>query len=229
METAYSTFLKAHVISGCISLVLFWMPVFLKKGSHWHNKIGKWYVYAMWVVVITAACLSIRNFIVGRTIMGAFLGFIALITAKPLWHGRAVLKVKKKQTVSYRYIHLALQMAIVCSSIAMITYGIYLKGEGAAILMFFFGGLGILDIPALIRNLKQPDVKVEWLKEHISAMLVSGIAAYTAFLVFGARQFLEAHFTGIWSMLPWVAPTIIGLWGIRFALKKYTPKNQLVS
>lgn len=225
METSCSILLKAHVFTGFISLILFWLPIFLKKGSPLHNRIGRYYVYMMWVVVGTAILLSIRNFIIGKTIMASFLGFIALITAKPLWHGRVVLKIKKNQTIPYRNTLISFQILIIFTSIAMIAYGIYLNGEGAAMLMFFFGALGITDIPVLIKTIKNANEKINWLKEHISAMIISGIAAYTAFLVFGARTFLEAHLNGMWSIIPWVMPTLIGVVSIKIALKKYDKKG----
>ena len=51
-------------------------------------------------------------------------------------------------------------------------------------------------------------------------MLVSGIAAYTAFFAFGGRVFFESLLTGYWAVLPWVAPTIIGIGAIKY-LEKY--------
>ena len=95
MEFIVKTLLFLHVTFGFTSLVLFWLPVFLKKGGKGHFIIGKLYVVAMWIVVATAALLSVKNVIIGKYFMSAFLGFISLITANPLWYGMAILKKKQ--------------------------------------------------------------------------------------------------------------------------------------
>ena len=79
METIVKTLLFFHVSSGFISLVLFWLPVFLKKGGKGHVIAGKAYVFFMWIVVISAALLSVKNVIIGKYFMVCFLGFIALL------------------------------------------------------------------------------------------------------------------------------------------------------
>ena len=88
--------LTTHVIAGFISLVLFWLPIIVKKGSKLHIKIGWIYVYTMWFVVISSGLLSIINVIEGAYYVSLFLGFLAAITAMPLWYGISVLKYKRQ-------------------------------------------------------------------------------------------------------------------------------------
>ena len=90
MEVLSKSLLAIHIFCGFCSIVLFWIPIFVKKGGNIHVKIGKAYVFLMWIVVLTAAILSIKNIIIGAYIMAAFLGFLSLITANPLWYGIAV-------------------------------------------------------------------------------------------------------------------------------------------
>ena len=221
MEIVRKVLLSTHVTAGCISLILFWLPIIVKKGSLIHIKIGKAYIYSMWIVVFSAIILCFINLYNGLIIMGLFLGFLALITSKPLWNGIAVFKLKKGITENYRNKLLVFQTITVAYSLFLISYGIYLGGEGVAILMFFFGTLGILDLPQLIKSIKTPIEKANLMKEHIGGMCISGIAAYTAFLSFGARDYLSTVFNGPFAVLPWVLPTIIGLIGIKIASKKY--------
>ncbi|MGB0166656.1 MAG: hypothetical protein ACPF8V_07355 [Luteibaculum sp.] len=223
MESVNQILLWVHVSFGFASLGLFWMPVIFKKGASVHKKTGKYYVSCMWVVVVSAAVLSFFNLLTREYIMAAFLGFIAVITANPLWYGIAILKQKRNYSTSFKRTHVLLQVSIICLSLALIGYGIILKGQGAAILMFIFGALGLTEIPGLIKNRKTFSEKADWLKQHIVGMCSSGIAAYTAFLVFGARSFLQNYFDGAWSVLPWVLPTIVGSLGIRMAVKRFSP------
>ena len=227
MEIVLKALLYLHIITGFASLVIFWIPIFTRKGGINHRRLGKIYVQLMWIVVATAAILSVKNLIIGNTIMGAFLGFISLITASPIWYGVAILKHKQGLSDAYRRNHLLFHLAIVITAFALIAYGIYLRGEGAAVLLFIFGGLGLTDLPKVIRNLKSPPQKAEWLKEHLIGMCSSGIAAYTAFLVFGANQFLHSYLPGYWAIIPWIAPGVIGTFGIRYGVNHYRKKRMI--
>jgi len=228
METIIRSLLFLHITAGFISLVLFWVPVFTRKGGKTHNKVGIWYVRCMWVVVLTAALLSVKNLMIGRINMGIFLGFISLITANPLWYGIGILKYKRNQPRSFQMKHLAFRLSIVISAIAMILYGIIgLGGSGSAILMFVFGGLGIADLPGVIKTLRNTAAAPNWFREHLVGMCTSGIAAYTAFFVFGANQYLEMVLSGYWMVLPWIAPTIIGTTGIRLTVIKYQKAGKI--
>lgn len=229
METITKALLNIHVIAGFASLILFWIPIFTSKGGKSHRFIGKIYVRLMWVVVLTAALLSIKNIIIGNYVLAAFLGFLSFITANPLWHAISILKNKKNISSKHRNIQLLFHIMIVLFGIFLIIYGIALKGNTAAILMFIFGGLGVADIRTVIKSIKNPKQQSEWFKEHLIGMCTSAIAAYTAFLVFGARTFLGAHLSGYWSIIPWLAPTIVGTIGIRYAVSYYKKKNMISS
>ena len=229
MELFIKSLLAIHVFAGFMSLILFWIPIFLKKGSKNHVLIGKIYVALMWVVVISAAILSIKNLIIKDYISAAFLGFLTVITANPLWYGIAILKNKRGLTPSYRRKHMTFNLLILIFGLLLFGYGIYLKGQGAGVLMLIFGTLGILTGRDIVVMYKNPKSKSDRIMEHITGMLVSGIAAYTAFLVFGGRSFLEGMFDGYLSIILWVAPTVIGSIGIRFYKKKYQKKQTRTS
>ena len=61
MEIVRKVLLSTHVTTGCISLILFWLPIIVKKGSLIHIKIGKAYIYSMWIVVFSAIILCFIN------------------------------------------------------------------------------------------------------------------------------------------------------------------------
>ena len=225
MEIIIKGLLAAHIAFGFASLALFWLPVFLAKGSKWHNLTGKAYVMCMWVVVITAFLLSIKNLIIGKYMMAVFLGFISLITANPIWYGVAILKHKKRVTDKLRTQRLIFNGIIVLSGTLMVAWGIWLKGQNSALLLLIFGALGMLDFPVMIRELRSPTYEREWFKEHMIAMLTSGIAAFTAFLVFGSNTWLQELLPGYMGVLPWVLPGLIGGFGINAGVKYYRKKG----
>ncbi|MEL6253409.1 MAG: hypothetical protein AAFR87_15465 [Bacteroidota bacterium] len=227
MESFTKITTLSHVIVGFISLILFWLPVFTRKGGKLHRKIGNLYVYCMWFVVITAAILSVKNVIIQEYNAAIFLGFLTFITGNPLWYGVAILKNKKEPSLRFKQIHYSINIAIILFSITMITYALFNLSSGASILMMFFGMLGIASIPQLIRDYKSQMEGKSWFKEHYVGMVTTGTAAYTAFLAFGGRQYLDGILTGYWQILPWILPTILTFVGLAFARRYYEKKGIL--
>lgn len=224
MDTAYKFLLGSHIFFGSLSLVIFWLPaVFTKKGGEWHNKIGKLYVRLMTLVVLSSALMCLRNLLfVGNINSGIFLGFLTMITAHPIWHGTAILKYKKQQPQSFYNMHMGFRGMIILAALSLFAYGLYLYMTGEVHPLFFiFGILGASDLPSWIGDFKNPPTKVNWLTEHLSGMIISGIAAYTAFFAFGGRSMMGHILTGYWQILPWVLPTIIGIFAIKYHKRKY--------
>lgn len=227
METLSKGLLGLHVIAGFLSIVLFWIPVLVKKGSKIHNQVGKAYVYSMWVVVFTAIFLSIENFIQGHVEMAIFLGFLSLITANPIWYGVAILKYKKNVPPHLKRNHIAFNLIIAILGGMMLGYGIYLGPNG--VLMMIFGILGLSAGKDVYVSYKNKSNESNWLKDHITGMLTSAIAAYTAFFVFGGMNFMRHIFTGYLVIIPWTAPGIIGGILMNYYLKSYTKKKASVA
>ncbi len=225
METLSKGLLGIHIFSGFLSLVIFWIPMFTKKGGKNHRKLGQIYVKLMWVVVITSFLLSVKNLYIGRTNVGLFLGFIAFLTANPLWYGIAVLKNKKKLSPSYKRNHFLFQVLVFVLGVSLLTYGIYLGGSGSASLFLIFGILGFTNIVPIVNELRNPQETTNWFKDHYVGMISSAIAAYTAFFVFGASKFLGELLSGNWQVVPWVAPTVVGTFILLYMRKYYEKRD----
>ena len=219
METLFSILLTAHIIVGTLSLIVFWIPVFVKKGGDIHNKIGKIYVIIMWMVVLSAFGLSILNVFRGRLIMAGFLGFLALITAQPLWYGIVILKHKNSISVKVRKIKLILNYSIFITGFGLVIWSFLLKIQGQSILLLIFGILGVVSTFGSI--FKKKEVNQSWLAEHIGGMVGTGIAAYTAFFAFGASTLMGGVFSGYLVAIPWMLPTLIGTILIKRMKRKY--------
>jgi hypothetical protein len=227
MEIAVKILLPLHVLFGFISLVLFWLPVFLKKGGKGHRVVGKMYVAAMWIVVSTAVLLCIKNAIIGKYQMAAFLGFISLITGNTLWFGIAILRPAAQASNVFKRIHITMDVLVVTSGILLLSYGIFLQGQGSAVLMIVFGILGLTDLPSLVRKLRNMEKELDRIKEHMIGLLTSGIAAYTAFFVFGGYTWMEKILPGMWGIIPWVAPGLLGGLGITFGVKYFRKRGMI--
>ena len=210
MDLLSKVLTSGHVIAGFLSIVVFWIPVFAKKGGKLHNSAGQVYVKLMWLVVITAFLLSIKNVIIGRYFAATFLGYLSLITSGPLWFGIAILKNKRELSETYKKRLLAFHFSTVIFGAALVITGIYLTGHVMAVMMIIFGILGVANIGELIKGLKDKPSGKTWIQEHISGMIITGIAAYTAFAAFGGSNYFRDVFSGYWMIVPWVGPTVIG-------------------
>ncbi len=215
MEKLIDTLFYIHVITSTGSLVLFWIPVFARKRKGLHTIVGKWYVYFMWIVVITAGLLSVKNLAIGRYNVALFLGFLTLITTNPLWYAIGVMKSKKAYSSTFLTKYLIIHVSIILLGSFMLAYGLFFVETSVRYLMIFFGVLGILDIRELVRVKSMRATRPDWYKVHYSGMITTGIAAYTAFFAFGGRRFFENILTNEWQLLPWILPTLIGILCIR--------------
>lgn len=214
-----------HIFFAFGSLVIFWIPVFTKMGGKAHRTTGKAYVISMWVTVCTAFILSIINLYEGDIFGAAFLGFLSIISANPLWYGIAILKHKNGLGKSYNQKQMYFNIIITLTGVTLLLTGLYIGVDQGGVLMIIFGVLGLTTGITVIKELKTPPVEANWLFMHLKGMITSGIACYTAFFAFGGRTFFEKFLTGYWSVLPWVAPTIIGLIIIRVMKRRYTIKS----
>ena len=229
MEILSEAFLYTHIACGIASLITFWIPVFTRKGNKAHRKIGLIYVYMMWVVVLTAAFLSMENYLQGDINSALFLGFLSVLSANPLWHGISILSNKRKHSVAYLRIRAVFAWALLIFGAYLMYYGIFIEQGGIRVLMLFFGFFGLTSFREVRQSFRGNYSSVNWYQEHYKGMITSGIAAYTAFLAFGGRQFLGELLPGMWQILPWIAPTIIGITAMRLMDRYYLKKGVIRS
>ena len=93
------------------------------------------------------------------------------------------------------------------------------------ILMIFFGTIGLFSFRDIKAGLTQQPIKKSWHKEHYGGMIFSGTAAYTAFLVFGAYEYVS-QLNQFWQALPWIGPTILTFIAMNYLKKRYKVKNE---
>jgi len=223
-DSLHKIFLYIHIPFGFLSLVLFWIPVGVKKGGKLHKQIGWYYYLCMWVVVVTATALSVCNVFLAKYMAAIFLGYLAIVSAYPLWYSYEILKQKTVWTNTYFYIRRAFTSMLFMAGIVMIFLGIFqLQFKGMGPILVFFGLLGLLSLRDMLMTKEKAMNKETKLKMHIQGTIISGIAAYTAFLAFGGRSILVEvlHIHHQWMIIPWIAPTILGVMYSRYMKRKY--------
>jgi uncharacterized membrane protein len=211
LEKVVDVALFLHISAGFSSIVLFWIPTLTKKGSNIHRKVGKVYIFLMWIVIFSGIVLTFNKFNEGVMDAAIFLGFLVLLAARPVWYGTAILKSKKKLSSRLKNYHILLRLALCVYGIFMLIFSIMTFGQGLASVMLIFAVLGMIAGIDAYRDYKSTSTTSNWLREHFEGMIISGVAAYTAFLIIGGNAFISQYMTGYWLLIPWLSPTIIGM------------------
>ncbi len=224
VELIHKILLWIHIPFGALSLILFWIPVGVKKGSPIHRKVGWYYYITMWVVLVSAFLLSICNTIMGKYMAAMYLGYLAVITAYPLWYSYEILRQKKEWTDTYFTIRKVFVSVLFVCGLGMFLLGaIKFRFAGMGTMMVFFGLLGIPAGRDIFMTKPQAMDKETKLNMHIQGTIISGIAAYTAFFAFGGSRILinVLHMHHQWMAIPWIAPTLLGVMYMRYMKRKY--------
>lgn len=224
IEFIHKSTLFIHIIFGSIALILFWLPIGLKKGSPWHKKMGWYYYYSMWGVLGTSAILSTSNLIQGNYMSAMYLGYLAIITSYPLWYSYDILRQKKEWSDRYVIIRKCFLTLMSLTAVGMVFLGaIIFRFEGMGMMMFFFGLVALPSIRELLWSKEKAMNKETRMKMHIQGTIITGIAAYTAFFAFGGSRILMEvlHMNQKWMIVPWVLPTFLGLTYAWYMKRKY--------
>ncbi len=240
MEALLDLLRGVHIAAGATGLVVYWVPIFTRKGGRNHRRFGvifKWSAY----VVLAAAATAIVVRLVDSALQGigirdapglfafmAFLGYLTIVTWIMIRHGVRVLDHKADITRMNRRLDRWLAVAAMASSVALVAYALYFAPPSRLILLALspiglLVGKGILDA---IRGKRTE--RNAWLLEHLGAMLGAGIAFHTAFAVFGLTRLFDIGVTGWTAVVPWILPALIGVPATALWTRKYrrTPAPQ---
>ncbi|MFK8015082.1 MAG: hypothetical protein AB8G17_06545 [Gammaproteobacteria bacterium] len=233
MYALHQSALIFHIVCGAVALILFWIPVATRKGSPIHKKVGKWFLLGMTAIAVSGIFLAggslldpigVRN--AGQElpmadafqqaesirVFSLFLLMLSVLVLLSSRHATLVLKARDNRALLRTPFHVGAQIATLILSIATGIVG-FANSEVLLIIFFFVGMSGALG--TLHYTFKKELKKNEWIVEHIGATIGCGIAAYTAFFAFGGRAMMSHILSGQWQILPWVLPSVIGLFFAR--------------
>jgi len=220
----FHLFVIGHIITGSIGLVVFWVPVAGKKGGKWHGKAGRVFTYTMLatgtLAILISTCtlldpvsthphlMSHPDFGTAESISAIFgwlMIYLAILTLNLTWYGWYCIIKKRKREAMRTWSNLGLQGLLTIAAINCVVQGL-IAGQP---LMLGMSIVGFATVGTNLWFLYRPDPgPVEWLREHIKALVGAGISVYTAFFAFGAVRLLpEAALTGGL----WAVPLVVGL------------------
>ncbi len=214
----FEALVVAHVISGTIGLLAFWVPIATRKGASSHRKWGRIACYgfmAAGALAIAMALLSLYGpeeripSVTDRDLFAGLFGwmmlYLGLLTIGFADYGLAVVKHgRDRETLrSPRY-----QIVILAVILSAIWCGIYGFGIGQA-LMMAVALLGIVAMGLQQVHIWRADVeRTAYVGEHFRALIGMGISAYTAFMSVGLIRWVPEE---VFNPLIWAGPSIVGV------------------
>ncbi len=245
MNTLYQSILAVHASVGVAGLILFWIPVLLRKGSPKHKRIGNYFIWAMYVSGVTGLMMAMLLYIdplATRDSLASlstldlnsleqqlreradFFLLLALLLLTSARQAKSVLEAKQDQRQLRHPLELLLPLSLIVAGIYLAS----LAGPRESTLFGAFAGLGIfIGSSCLFYRFKKVR-RLEWVVEHLGGAFGAGIAAHTAFFVFGANRWIGDLFVGSWQLFPWLAPSALGVTAIVLAKRYYRKKYKLV-
>ncbi len=213
-----------HISFGAPGLISFWIPVLSRKGSKLHTAWGRAFVIMM---LITASCAvgmatmsiidpvashpklsdhgSFSDPVLIRGIFGWMMLYLAVLTLNLTWYGWLCIRNRGRHAQNRAWHNMLLQGLLLIASANCAWQG-FVIGQTMMI------GMSIVGFATVGTNLwfmlNPAPAALDWLTEHIKALVGTGISVYTAFFAFGAVRLVPEL-----ALAPalWAIPLVTGL------------------
>lgn len=204
MEIAYNIAVWLHIAAGFLTLLLFWLQIFLAKGTRRHVLAGRSF-FGLGTLVAVSALFSILYQVGKAALVGelrsadpqdfafaALLAFISIEVLVMLTHGRSAAFMSRDPS---RELGIGAKIRVASSFTAAIAFALFALRLETVFLVSFLGGAAFVAIGArdrfLIIRLASTFRRNDWVAEHFRGMIGAGIAFHAAFGVFGMFRLSE--------------------------------------
>ncbi len=245
MLSVHQLALYLHIAVGSCALLLFWVPVFTRKGNLNHKRFGRYFAMCMYTVSASGIVMSSLDLMFPLSMhaagvelspaaeadairqireFGLFLLSLSILVLVSTRHGWLTILHKDDRSALRHPVNLAMNLALIMVGIVLLATGI----STGTILFMIFGALQIGSGSGHLRYIFRKEIRPkEWWMQHLGGLIGAGIGAYTAFTVFGGRRLFEEIFSSNFesvSIFLWIAPGVIG--GIAIALSSRHYKHK---
>ena len=214
----FNALVIAHIFSGTIGLITLWVPIFGLKGGDKHKRWGVIFSNSLLITGCIAIGISLvtlrwplethpfttdKAMVVG--VFGWMMLYLATLTIMLSRYGLWCVRNRRDHKANRTPLNFALQLATFITAANCAWQGYQIQQP----LMI---GMSIVGIAASILNTRflltdSPPLN-EWLIQHQRGLVGAGISVYTAFLAFGAVNFLPS--IALHPVL-WAIPTTSGV------------------
>lgn len=229
----YRWIVAIHVCAGVLALLTFWGAALLKKGSPRHRAVGKVFLLAMAVIVLTAFPILVQFAVYRQQPRSAlFLAYLIALTGNAAWLAWRAVTDKRDWRQMTRRIgwHLSL-WPVLLLALTVAAVGLSTREP----LMISFCGLGLFAGWRMLRFARRGPQRPNWhLVQHYQSMLGAGIATHVAFLTIGMRPvwaWLRTHTTVpalVIELFPWLAPVLVAVLAGLWLNRKYAARGRPV-
>jgi len=229
MASLFQSLRWVHIAAGTIALILFWIPAIAPKGGRTHIRAGWFYVVSMSVVVVTAWAMSglaftiplavrqiarplspaeLSRFLQEQRVFATFLAYLAGITLASGWQGIWAIETKRDPKAMRTPFSLALNVVVILAGLTVLVLGIKYRSGPLIGLSPIGPFIGAGNLRYLLRG---PQSRMHRWYEHLGSMIGTGIAGYTAFLVFGGSRLFPSFAQSQLYTIFWILPSLIGV------------------
>jgi hypothetical protein len=212
-------FVAAHITTGAVGLVLFWVPVIGRKGGETHRRLGRVFVWCLIATGISATGMSLCTITdpIGthpqlslepdlvRGLFGWMMLYLSVLTISLAWHGLVTIRRKAEHPAHRAWFSVGLQCAAILVALNCALQG-WLIGQPLMM------GIAIVGVASGVTNLafifKAKPSRMAYLKEHVKALVGAGISVYTAFMTFGLARLFPSH---AFNPTLWAVPIVVGI------------------
>jgi hypothetical protein len=217
---AYTALYWLHVPVALTCVPAFWVAALARKGGPLHVRVGRYFALAMRWVALSGMALAAPALVGERRDFAVLLLYLGVITFMPVHHGVRVVRLRRDPARLATPTHVLLVwLPLAASAAAIITC--LLGGPGASVLLLAMSPIGVAETQLAHGHLRRPQHGPrDWRAQHITFMLIAGIALHTALGVFFVNGTLGMRLPAPWNLLPWLAPTLVGVPAIFVALRR---------
>ena len=238
MALIHSSALYLHIAAGAIALLLFWIPVFARKGGFNHRRFGRYFSIIMYTVSVSGLTMGGLDLVaplgahaaglelspaeaesISRRVRSSalFLFSLSILVLTTTRQGWLAILGKHDRSALRSPLH-----TLLCASLIVVGIALGLNGYSqGSVLYMIFGGLEIfLGVSSLHYNFKHNLAEKEWWIEHLGGLIGAGIGAYTAFFVFGGSSLFGNVFSD-YSIVLWITPGVVGAMSIGVLTRHY--------
>jgi hypothetical protein len=214
----FEVIVVAHIITGTIGLVSFWVPLATRKGAANHRKWGRIACYAFLGaggLAIAMALLSLYGpeqripSITDRDLFAGLFGWMMLylgcLTIGFVDYGLAVVKHARNRMALRRLRYQGVIAIVVVSALWCGWFG-WKVGHPLMMIVAAIGLVAMLMQQVFIW--RRVATRGTHVGEHFRALLGMGISAYTAFLSVGLVRSIPDQ---VFNPLIWAGPSVIGV------------------
>lgn len=222
---AYRLAVYVHLAAGTVALLTYWSAAFARKGSPLHIRIGRSYLLAMIVVLLTSAGLAVAFFLRGRPAIGTFLAYLVVITATACWLAWRAIRSKRSAAAYFGPGFLRLGALNLAAGLVVLGIGIKLGVS----LLTVFSWVGIIAGAAMLWQWRRPPLANRrwWLREHYFNMLGNGVATHIAFLSLGLNRLLAPLGLQPPQLLAWTLPVAVAILARVWLDRRYGDRGRM--